>query len=98
TALEQISLPTATLDPEPSPPSPRCAEQHPEPTVDREPELVATDEPLPHGATEQQIATEPELQVTSVQVRVLATTPATRENAMDSEIAKWNSAHCNMAE
>ncbi|XP_016422425.1 phospholipase D3-like [Sinocyclocheilus rhinocerous] len=54
-------------DPEPSPPSPRCAEQEPEPTDDGEPEPVATDEPSPDGATELRIALEPE-PVTSDQV------------------------------
>ncbi len=45
-------LVSATPDPVPSPPSPRCAERMPKPTADGEPEHAATDEPLPHGATE----------------------------------------------
>ncbi len=38
------------------------------------------------------------LQVTSDQVREPATTPATREKAVDSEIVERSSAHCTMAE
>ncbi|KAL1276737.1 hypothetical protein QQF64_036360 [Cirrhinus molitorella] len=51
---------SATPDPEPSPPSPRCAEPQPESTADGEPEPKATDEPSPRSATELRIASEPE--------------------------------------
>ncbi len=40
------------LDTDPSPPSPRCAEQESEPTTDGEPEPAVTDEPSANGATE----------------------------------------------
>ncbi len=46
-----------TLDPEPSPPSSRCAERKPEPTADGEPVPAAT-EPSPERATEPKIALE----------------------------------------
>ncbi len=75
TVSSEDDLASSTQDPVPSPPSPRHAERMPEPTADGEPEPAATDELSPHGATEPQIATEPELLVTSVQVRELATTP-----------------------
>ncbi len=83
----------AQPDPEPSLPSPRCAELKPEPTIDGEPETAATAEPLSHGATELRIAAELELFMTSDQVRELAAKPATREQAVDSEIAERSSAH-----
>ncbi len=78
----------AQPDPEPSPPSFRCAESKPEPTDDGEPEPASTNEPLPNGATVLRIAAVPELQVMSDQVREPATTPAMRENAMNSERAR----------
>ncbi|KAI2657363.1 Spectrin beta chain, non-erythrocytic 5 [Labeo rohita] len=59
-------LASPTLDPAPSPPSPCCTERMPELTADGEPEPTMTDEPSPHGATEPQIATEPELLMTFV--------------------------------
>ncbi|KAL0187542.1 hypothetical protein M9458_014641, partial [Cirrhinus mrigala] len=82
----------ATLDPAPSPSSSRCTECIPEPTADGEPELTAGDEPLPHRATEQRIAVEPKLNMTSVQV----CEPATNPDA--SVIVERSSTHCNMAE
>ncbi|KAL1278541.1 hypothetical protein QQF64_025214 [Cirrhinus molitorella] len=88
---------SATPDPEPSPPSPRCVEPQPEPTADGEPEPKATDEPSPRSATELRIASEPEPKE-SDQVREPATEHATVENASDSESAEWSSAHCTMAE
>ncbi len=66
----------STPGPEPSPPSPGCVEQKPEPT--------ATEEPSHPGVTELRIAVEPELHVTSDQVQKLATTPATRERVVAS--------------
>ncbi|KAL0157146.1 hypothetical protein M9458_048392, partial [Cirrhinus mrigala] len=48
----------STPDPEPSPPSPRCAEPTSEPTTDGEPKRAATDELSPTGATELRIAPE----------------------------------------
>ncbi len=39
-------------DPEPGPPSPRCAEREPEPTADGELEHAMTNEPSSNGATE----------------------------------------------
>ncbi|KAL0157332.1 hypothetical protein M9458_048578, partial [Cirrhinus mrigala] len=77
-------LARSTHDPEPRPPPPRGL------SMSRVPELVAVDEPLAHGVTEQWIVAEPELQP--------ATMPVTRENAETSEIAERSSAHCNMAE
>ncbi len=56
-----------------------------------------TDKPSKHGATELRIATELEWFMTSDQVRELATMPATRETAVDSESAERSSAHCTMA-
>ncbi|KAL0176625.1 hypothetical protein M9458_028955, partial [Cirrhinus mrigala] len=90
-------LARSTPDPVPSPPSSRCVELKPEPTVDGEPELIAVDEPLDR-VTEQQIAKEPELQMTSVQVCEPATTPTTSEKAKASVIEERSSAHCNMTE
>ncbi|KAL0170124.1 hypothetical protein M9458_034720, partial [Cirrhinus mrigala] len=80
----------STPDPELSPPSPFCAEHQPKPTIDREPKLKAINEPSPHGATEKRIAAEGELQP--------ATTPASRDKAEASEIAKRSSTHCTVAE
>ncbi|KAL0179982.1 hypothetical protein M9458_025424, partial [Cirrhinus mrigala] len=91
-------LTSSTPNPEPSPPSPCCAEQKPKPTDDGEPEPAMTGEPLQQGATELRITAEPELRVTSDQVQEPATTPATREKAVASEIAERSSAHCTMAE
>ncbi|KAL0164033.1 hypothetical protein M9458_039786, partial [Cirrhinus mrigala] len=54
-------LASSTSNPEPSLPSPRCAEPKPEPTNDREPEPAATDESSPYGATELRLAVEQEL-------------------------------------
>lgn len=69
----------------------------PEPTVDGEPELAEVDKPLPHGATEQRIATEPKLQMMSVHVCELVTNGhSERENA--EAIVERSFAHCNMAE
>ncbi len=48
-ACSQENLASATPDPVPSPPSPRCTERMPEPTADGEPEPTVTDEPSPHG-------------------------------------------------
>ncbi len=70
----------------------------PEPTDDREHEPTATDEPSPRSATELRIATEPESLGSSDQVREPATTPATREKAMDSESAEKSSAPSTVAE
>ncbi len=98
TVSQGDDLARSTPDPMPSPPSPRCAERMPEPTADGEPEPAATDEPSPHGATELRIAVEPELQMMSVKVCELATTPALRENAMDGVSAERSSAHCTAAE
>ncbi|KAI2664235.1 Adenosine deaminase [Labeo rohita] len=58
---------------------------------------LATDKPSPQGATELRIVMESELRVPSDQVREPATTLATREKAVPSEIAEWSSAYCNMA-
>ncbi|KAL0151272.1 hypothetical protein M9458_053463 [Cirrhinus mrigala] len=89
----------STPDPVPSPPSPHCVEQLPEPTADGEPKPGEVEEPLKSDrATEQRIAAEPEVQVMSVQVQEPAATPATRGNADISEIAERSSTHCNMTE
>ncbi len=96
TVCSEDDLASSTLDPEPSPPSPHCAELKPESTVDGE--TAVTDEPSPHGATELRIAAEPELFMTSDQVREPATTPAKTEKAMDRETAERSSAHCTMGE
>ncbi len=85
TICPEDDLTSSTPDPEPSPSSPRCAEPKPEPTDDGEPKPAATDEPSPHGATVLRIAAEQELLMTSDQVQEPATTPATRERAVDSE-------------
>ncbi len=87
----QENLASATPDPVPSPPSPRCAERMPEPTTDGEPSPAATDEPSPHGATEPRIAAEPELLIMSVKVREPATTPVSRERAADGVSAERSS-------
>ncbi|KAL1249397.1 hypothetical protein QQF64_020402 [Cirrhinus molitorella] len=97
TIRPEENLASATPDPEPSPPSPRCVEQQPEPTADGEPEPHATDEPSPRSATELRIASEPEPRE-SDQVREPATEHATVENATDSESVEWSSAHCTKAE
>ncbi len=62
TVLDLGKLPSTrtTPGPEPSPPSPRCAEPKPEPTVDGEHMPAAADEPSPAGATELRITPEPE--------------------------------------
>ncbi len=87
--LESVYLRSrAQPDPEPSPPTPRDAELKPEPTIDGEPETATADEQSLHGATELRIAAEPELLMTSVQVRKPATTPAARERTVDSEIVE----------
>ncbi len=84
--LRRISpVPLQTQSPVPL--SPCCAEPKP----------AATDEPQ-HGATVLRITVEPELLITSDQVREPATTPATRERAVESESAERSSAHCAMAE
>ncbi len=70
----------------------------PEPTVDGEPEPTAAGEPSPQGATKLRISVEPELQITAVKVRELATTPALRENAKDSVSGESSSAPCTVAE
>ncbi len=70
----------------------------PEPTADGEPEPATTDEPSPHGATELTIAAEPELQMTSVNVREPVTAPALRESATDGVSAERSSAPCTAAE
>ncbi|KAL0159454.1 hypothetical protein M9458_043179, partial [Cirrhinus mrigala] len=61
-------------------------------------EPAATDEPLQLGETELMITMRPELRVIADQVRELATTPATREKAVASEIMERSSTHCTMAE
>ncbi len=66
TVCPEGDLASATQDPVPNPPSPRCAERMPGPTADGEPEPAATDEPSPHRATVLRIAAEPEM--TSVKV------------------------------
>ncbi len=67
--LKSVYLRSRTQpDPVPSPPSPHCAECEPDPTADRKPESVATDEPLPRSATELRISTEPEPHGSSDQV------------------------------
>ncbi len=98
--LERTSPPlwSATPDPVPSPPSPRCAECEPELTANGEPEHVTTDKPSLRSATELRIATEPEPHGSSDQVREPATTPATREKATDSVSAERSSAPCTAAE
>ncbi|KAL0189202.1 hypothetical protein M9458_016301, partial [Cirrhinus mrigala] len=58
-----------------------CMEHKHEPTDDREPERAVTDEPSPYGVTELRIAAEPELLVTSDQVREPATVLASRKKA-----------------
>ncbi|KAL0190775.1 hypothetical protein M9458_013473, partial [Cirrhinus mrigala] len=63
-----------------------------------EPEPAAAERPLLHGVKELRITVEPELFVTSDQVRELATTTATREKAMDSKSSERSSAHCTMTE
>ncbi|KAI2653845.1 Accumulation-associated protein [Labeo rohita] len=82
---------STTHDPVPSPPSPRSAAHQLEPTVDREPEPIMTDEPSPKNATELRIATEPEHK-TSDQVLEPATELAMGEND------KGSSAHHNITE
>ncbi len=57
-----------------------------------------TDKPLPRSATELRIATEPEPHGSSDQVGEPATTPATREKAVDSDNAERSSAPCTVAE
>ncbi|KAL0181417.1 hypothetical protein M9458_023823, partial [Cirrhinus mrigala] len=95
-SLEKLT--SSTPKPVPSPPSPSGAEHQPEPTNDGESEPAVTVEPSAQGATELRTAAEPELRVPSDQVREPATTPATRQKAMASEIAESSSTHCNMAE
>ncbi len=87
TICPEEDLASSTPDSEPCPLSPCCAEPKP----------AATDEPQ-HGATVLRITVEPELLITSDQVREPATTPATRERAVESESAERSSAHCAMAE
>ncbi|XP_058614728.1 uncharacterized protein LOC131529176 [Onychostoma macrolepis] len=94
-ACSQENLASATLDPVPSPPSPRCAERMPEPTGDGEPSPAATDEPRSDRA---EVRTEPELQMTSVKVREPATAPALRESATDCVSTERSSAPCTAAE
>ncbi len=81
----------STPDPEPSPPSPRCAERKPEPTEDGEPVPGAINEPAQYRATEWRIAPDAEPSP-SEQVREPATTPATREQAVDGESTEWSTA------
>ncbi|KAL0172967.1 hypothetical protein M9458_033278 [Cirrhinus mrigala] len=71
-----------TLDPEPSPASPRF--------TDGEPETSATNEPLPSGVTVLRIAPEPEL-ITSDQLREPASSYVTVEVTVDP-------AHCTSTE
>ncbi|KAI2644887.1 Transposon Ty3-G Gag-Pol polyprotein [Labeo rohita] len=80
-----------TLDPEPS--QPRFAEHEPEPTVDGEPEPSVTDEPSPSGATELQIAQEPE-PILSDQVRELATSQAMVGVTVEHKRAMESPTHC----
>ncbi|KTF95575.1 hypothetical protein cypCar_00029456 [Cyprinus carpio] len=88
---------SATPDPEPSPPSPRCAECMPEPTADGDPEPAATDELSLERATEQSIAAEPEA-VTSVKVCESAVVPGTRERTAGCVSMERSSAPCTAAE
>ncbi len=74
----QENLSSSTLDPVPSPPSPRCAECTPEPT--------ATDELSPRRATELRIAAEPELCLPSDQMREPATMPARIRESMPRSV------------
>ncbi|KTG31284.1 hypothetical protein cypCar_00047070 [Cyprinus carpio] len=67
----------------PSPPSTRGAEHQPEPTDDGEPIPAVIDEPVQSRATERRIAPDAELNP-SDQLRVLATTPTMREQAVDA--------------
>ncbi|XP_058606979.1 uncharacterized protein LOC131524173 [Onychostoma macrolepis] len=87
-----------TPDPEPSPPSPRAAERQPEPTADGEPAPIATHEPSQEGATELEIALEPEPHGPSDQVREPATSHATVEVTVEREGAEESPAHCTAAE
>ncbi|KAI2649220.1 Speckle targeted PIP5K1A-regulated poly(A) polymerase [Labeo rohita] len=64
----------------------------PKPTTD------TVDEPSLHGVTKQQVAVEPELRMTSVQVCEPATMSVTRDKAAASAITERSSTHCNMAE
>ncbi len=98
-SLESIYPRSGTQpDPVPSPPSPRCAEREPEPTANGEPDSVATDEPSPRRATELRIATKPEPQGSSDQVREPTTMPATKEKATDGVCMERSSAPCTVAE
>ncbi|KAL0156913.1 hypothetical protein M9458_048159, partial [Cirrhinus mrigala] len=94
----EIVLPQsgAPQEPEPSPPSPRCVEQKPDPAADGEPKLAATDEPSTIGAKELRTVLEPH--ATSDQVRELATELTMEKSAMDSESAEGSSAHCTVPE
>ncbi len=88
----------STPDPEPSPPSPRCAEPHPKPTEDGEPVPAAIDEPAQYRATEWRIAPDAGPNP-SDQVQEPATTPATREQAVDSTkifLPSQNYPECNI--
>ncbi|KAL0162304.1 hypothetical protein M9458_041700, partial [Cirrhinus mrigala] len=78
-----------TLDPVPSPPSPRSAERQPEPTADGE--------PYPNRVTELRIAPKPE-PVTSNQVREPAISLMTEGITVEHEEAEESPAHCTSAE
>ncbi|KAI2646234.1 Sulfur carrier protein FdhD [Labeo rohita] len=95
---EDFAAFNATPDLAPSSPSPCCVERMLKPTIDGEHKLTNVDEPLVHGATEQQIFVELEQRMTSVQVCDPATTPTTREKAEASAITERSSTHCNIAE
>ncbi|XP_058606809.1 uncharacterized protein LOC131524086 [Onychostoma macrolepis] len=72
--------------------------RQPEPTADGEPEPIATHEPSQEGATELEIAPEPEPHRPSDQVREPATSHATVEVTVEREGAEESPAHCTAAE
>ncbi|KAL0176477.1 hypothetical protein M9458_028807, partial [Cirrhinus mrigala] len=82
TVCSQEDLTSSTLNPEPSPPSPRGAEHKPVPTDDREPVPTAADEPSHLGTTKLRIAEEPELHKMADQVQKLATTLTARKETV----------------
>ncbi len=90
---ERLPRSRTTLDPEPSPPSPRCTEPKPKPTADGEPRPATINEPSPMRVTELEIVLDLELLRASDQVFVPPTVIA-----MDSKSVEGSSAHCTMAE
>ncbi|KTF92951.1 hypothetical protein cypCar_00033347 [Cyprinus carpio] len=87
-----------TPDPEPSQTPRHCAELQSETTADGESATAATDEPSLKGVTELWIASEPEPQVTSDQVREPATKSDDEDITMEHECAEGSPTHCSTDE